>query len=56
MNIKNIIFFEQYKELYANYLIIKPVQNHRDFTCKEGGLIVTVTADKRDYGQVRKGN
>lgn len=42
-----IFFYEQWKELYANYLLIRPVQKQRDFTYEGGGLNVTISTNKR---------
>ena len=43
-----ILLYEQWKELYKDFLITKPIQKQRDFTYKGGGLSVTITTNKRD--------
>lgn len=53
---KNIMLFEQWKELYANYLMIRPVLRQRDYIYKGGDLNVTVTANKRDNRQITAGH
>lgn len=42
----NIMLYEQLMDLYANYVMIKPMHKPKDYICKAGGLNVTITADK----------
>lgn len=44
----NIMQLEQIKELYANYLNIKPTHKTVDFICKVGDANVTIRTNKRD--------
>lgn len=44
---KNIMKFEQWREMYTNYLMIRPLQGQRVFTYKDGDLYVSVTTNKR---------
>lgn len=53
---RNIMQYEQYKELYTIFLILKSVQKQRDYTYKGGGMSVTITTNKRDYGKFAKRN
>lgn len=53
---KNIFLYEQWKELYANYLVIRPVHSQRDYAYKGGDLNVTITANKRYNGQAATGD
>lgn len=46
---KNIFLYEQWKELYTNYLVVRPVHRQRDYTYKGGGINVTISTDKRNY-------
>ena len=43
-----ILLYEQWKELYKDFLITRPMQKQRDFTYKGGDLSVTITTYKRD--------
>ena len=45
-----ILLYDQWKELYKDFLITRPMQKQRDFTYKGGGLSVTITitTNKRD--------
>ena len=52
----DIILYEQWKELYTNYLLIRPIQKKIDYTYKGGGLIVTITTDKGNYRAVTEGD
>lgn len=49
---KNFILYEQWKELYATYLVMKSVPRQREYTYKGGGINVTITANQRNYRQV----
>lgn len=53
---RNIMLYEQIKELNTNYLIVKPVSKCSDYTYKAGDLIVTITANKGYNRQIRKGD
>lgn len=44
----NIMQLEQCKELYANYLNIKPTHTTLDFICKVGDSYVTIRTNQRD--------
>ena len=43
-----ILLYEQWKELYKDFLITRPMQKQRDFIYKGGGLSVAITTNKRD--------
>lgn len=49
---KNIMQYEQWKELYAVYLTAVSVHKGKDFTYKGGGLYVTISTDQGDNRQV----
>lgn len=51
-----IFLFEQWKEIYKNYLAIRPVQKQRDFTYKGGGLNVTISTNKGYNRPITKGD
>ncbi len=53
---KNIILYEQWKEIYNSYLMIRLDQRQRDYTYKGGDINVTITAYKGNYRQITKGN
>lgn len=52
---RNIMLYEQLRELYNNYMIMKPAHNE-NYTYKAGDLVVTISTDKRHYGQIREGD
>lgn len=52
----DIMRLEQFKELYANYLMLKPESKHIDYKYKAGDKVVTVTEDQGHNGQVRTGD
>lgn len=52
----NLMQFEQYRDLYANYLNLKPNHKTVDFTYKVGDENVTIRTDKRDYREVTAWN
>lgn len=47
---------EQCRELYSNYLKIKPNNETIDFTFKVGGKYVAIRTDQRDYRKVATGD
>lgn len=51
-----ILLYEQWKELYKDFLMTRPIQKQRDFTYKGGGLCVTITTNKGNYRTVREGD
>lgn len=53
---RNIMLYEQYKELYANYLILKPVSKNRDYTYKAGDLVVTISTGEGNHRKTTTGN
>lgn len=53
---RNIILYEQWKELYTNYLVMKSGQRQRDYTYRGGGINVTITANQRNYRQITTGD
>ena len=44
----NIMQLEQCKELYRNYLVLKPENKNIDFTYKAGGKNVTIRTNQRN--------
>lgn len=52
----NIMQLEQCRELYSNYLKIKPNQKAVDFTFKVGEKNVTIRTNKRDNRKITTGN
>lgn len=44
----NLMQLEQCKELYTNYLNLKPTHKTVDFTYKVGDANVTIRTNKRD--------
>lgn len=52
----NIMQLEQCKELYANYLNLKPTHKTVDFTYKVGDSNVTIRTDQRNYRTIATGN
>lgn len=52
----NIMQLEQCKELYSNYLKIKPNHKTVDFTCKVGDKNVTIRTGQGDYRKITTGN
>lgn len=48
----NIMQIEQCKELYANYLILKPNHKTTDFIFKAGDKYVTIRTNQRNYRKV----
>lgn len=52
----NIMLNEQLQNLYANYMVIRPVPKSKDYTYKAGDLIVTVAADQRNHGKTTAGD
>lgn len=53
---KNIMKFEQWREIYTNYLMMKSEQKPKDYTYKGGDLNVTISTDKRNYRQITAGD
>ena len=51
----NIMQLEQCRELYSNYLQIKPNHKTIDFTFKVGDKYVAIRTDQRDYRKVATG-
>lgn len=51
-----ILIYEQWKELYKDFLMTRPIQKQRDFIYKGGGLSVTISTDKRYYRQITEGD
>ncbi len=56
VNMRNIILYEQWKELYNTYLTIRPIHRGKDFTYKDGDLYVAITTNQRNYRQVTEGH
>lgn len=44
----NAMLYEQLKWIYTSYVAMKPMHSEKDYTRKAGGLIVTITAGKRN--------
>lgn len=42
-----ILLYEQWEEIYKNYLLIRPAQKQRDFTYKGGDVNVTISTNQR---------
>ncbi len=53
---RNIILYEQWKELYNTYLTIRPIHGGKDFTYKDGDLYVAITTNQRNNRQVTAGH
>lgn len=47
----NIMLYEQLRELYTNYMIMKSTHNDNDYTYKAGDYFVTITTDQRNNRQ-----
>lgn len=45
----NLMLCEQVRTLYVSYMGMKPAEKQKNY--KAGDVIVTYTADKRDYRQ-----
>ena len=43
-----ILLYEQWKELYKDFLMTKAIHKQKDFIYKGGGLSVAITTNKRD--------
>ncbi|MBD5445589.1 MAG: hypothetical protein HDR09_00190 [Lachnospiraceae bacterium] len=52
----NIMQLEQSKDLYANYLALKPNNKTIDFTFKVGDKYVAIRTNKRNNRQITAGN
>lgn len=52
----NLMQFEQCRELYSNYLKIKPNHKIMDYTCKVGDKYVTIRTDQRNNRKIATGN
>lgn len=52
----NIMQIEKCRDLYANYLQIKPNNKTIDFTFKVGDKYVAIRTDQRDYRKVATGD
>lgn len=52
----NIMLCKQLRELYTNYMIMKPESRHRDYTYRAGDYFVTIAANQRNYRKIRTGN
>lgn len=48
----NLMQFEQCRELYSNYLQIKPNNKIIDYTYKVGDKNVTIRTGQRDYRKI----
>lgn len=52
--IKDIMKYEQFKDLYTNYIKMKSMPKSRDFTNEGGDIFVTIRTDKRNYRKIRE--
>lgn len=52
----DIMLYEQIKNLYQNYLQIKPVNDFYEFTYIGGVVNVTTRKDSGNHREVREGN
>ena len=52
----NIMQIEQYRDLYTNYLKIKPKNNIFEFTYKAGDKDVASRTDQRNYRKIATGD
>ena len=52
----NIMLYEQLRDLYTNYVMIKPIHKPKDYICKAGGLNVTITTGEGNHRKTATGN
>ncbi|MCM1222005.1 MAG: hypothetical protein NC548_46785 [Lachnospiraceae bacterium] len=53
---RNIMQYEQWKELYAVYLTVRPIHKVKDFTYKGGDNNVTISTDQGNNRQITAGD